>query len=87
MTPRSMSSMNTVPAQPLENSAVMTTTPGVMNSRYEPDADEKPGMWTTLRNSWPNRAWRHSGFLTARAVWTLLRQPAFAAITGAERRR
>ena len=26
-------------------------------------------------------AWRHSGFLTARAVRTLLRQPAFAAIT------
>ena len=37
ITPRSMSSMNTVPAQELENSAVITTTPGVMNSRYEPD--------------------------------------------------
>src|SRR4051812_22420403 len=49
-----MLSMKTVPAQPLENSAVMITTPGVMNSRYEPDAGEKPGMCTTLRNNCPN---------------------------------
>ncbi|MFN2560453.1 MAG: ABC transporter permease [Jatrophihabitans sp.] len=36
---------------------------------------------TARRRRAAAQAWRHSGFLTARAVRTLLRQPAFAAIT------
>ena len=52
MTPRSMSWMNDVPAQPAENTAVMTTTPGVRYSRY--DVVPKPGRSARRVNSCPN---------------------------------
>jgi hypothetical protein len=50
MTPESMSSMKFMPLQPAENSAVITTTPGVRKVMYE--APPKPGILTTSWFEW-----------------------------------
>ena len=59
-TPRSMSMMKPIPAQPLENSAVITTMPGVRNAMYDPV--ENPGMSATRLNSWPNSSSQITGW-------------------------
>src|SRR5437763_1235251 len=50
----------------------MTITPGVMNSKYDPDACVKPGTWMTFSNSCPNSSSQMTGWtsvMAANAGW------------------
>jgi hypothetical protein len=55
-----MSSMNPIPTQPADETASMTTTPGVRNSMYEPPV--KPGMSTARSKTAPKRSSQMTGW-------------------------
>ena len=63
MTPRPMSSMNVVPAQAAENSAVIMTTPGVRKAMNDCPSLVNPGISMTLENSWPNSSSQIIGWM------------------------
>src|SRR5579862_5215327 len=65
MTPRCMSSMNAIPFQPAELIAVITITPGVRYSMYEP---WKPGMSATRLKSPPNSSSQMTGWISVIAT-------------------
>ena len=66
ITPRSMSAMNVVPAQPLDISAVIITMPGVRNAMY--DESLNPGSCTTPLNNCPNSSNQIAGCTKVKAI-------------------
>ena len=55
-----MSSMKPIPTQPADETASMTTMPGVRNSMYEPPV--KPGMSAVRLNTAPKRSSQITGW-------------------------
>ena len=62
ITPPLMSSMKPIPVQPADDTASITTMPGVRKSMYEPPS--KPGICVTALNSAPNSSSQMIGWIS-----------------------